>query len=122
MIKGVGTDILELEKIKRYSQQKSFINKVFTQKEIAYAENKKNKISHLATAFAAKEAVFKAFGAKWFNPKEIEIIRNKKGEPKAILSGNLKKLLKNDKVMLSLSYSDNYAIAFAIINKEKKYK
>ena len=117
---GIGTDIVELEKISRYSNKKSFLNKVFTKNEIEYAKSKKNKIPHLATAFAAKEAVFKALGTGWINPKDIEIIRNKKGKPKAVISGDLKKYLKNKNVMLTLSYSNHYAVAFAVIKKEDK--
>jgi len=120
MIQGIGTDIIGLEKIKQYSNKKYFLDKVFTKKEIDYAKAKKDKISHLATTFVAKEAIFKALGTGWLDPKDIEIIRNKNGEPKVILSGKLKKNLKNKDVMLSLSYSNNYAVAFVIIKKEKK--
>ena len=40
MIVGIGTDIIEIEKIKRYSQRHSFLDNVFTPKEIDYAKNK----------------------------------------------------------------------------------
>jgi len=119
MIAGIGTDIIELNKIKQYSNKKYFLDKVFTKKEIDYAKAKKNKVHHLATTFAAKEAIFKALGTGWLNPQEIEIIRNKRGEPKAILSGKLKEILKNRNIMLSLSYSNNYAVAFVVIRKKK---
>jgi holo-[acyl-carrier protein] synthase len=114
MIKGIGTDIIELKKIKSYSKKKYFLDRVFKKKEIEYAKKDKNYIMHLATTFAAKEAIFKALGTGWLNPKEIEIIR-KKGKPKAVISGSLKKIIKKNKIMLSLSCSDNYAVAFAII-------
>jgi len=119
MIDGIGTDIIGLEKIKQYSNKKYFLDKVFTKKEIDYAKSKKDRISHLATTFVAKESIFKALGTGWLDPKEIEIIRNKNGEPKAILSGKLKKILKNKDIMLSLSYSNSYAVAFAIIRKKE---
>jgi holo-[acyl-carrier protein] synthase len=112
MINGIGTDILELDKIRQYSDKKYFLDKVFTKKEIDYA---KNNIAHLATTFAAKEAIFKALGKGWLEPKEIEIIRNKNGKPRAIFSGSLKKMLKNKEIMINLSYSKNYAVAFAVV-------
>ena len=111
MIKGIGTDIIELNKIRQYNK-KYFLDKVFTKKEIDYA---RGRACHLATTFAAKEAIFKAMGKGWLNPKEIEIVRDKKGKPGAIISGELKKKIKNRKIMLSLSCTDEYAVAFAIL-------
>jgi len=118
MIK-IGTDIIELEKIKRYTQKQYFLKKVFTEKEIDYAKIKGDFVAHLATAFAAKESVFKALGIGWIDGKEIEIIRNKEGKPEVRLKGSLKGMVRDKNILLSLSYSDDYAIAFAIIKKEK---
>ena len=113
MITGIGTDIVELEKIRQYSDKKYFLDKVFTKKELYYADGS---AAHLATTFAAKEAVFKALGTGWLNPKDVEIIRDKKGKPKVIISNSLRKSIKNKKIELSLSFSDNYAIAFVVIS------
>jgi len=120
MIERIGTDIIEIEKIKHYSQRKCFLNKVFTQKEIDYAKRKEDSASHLATTFAAKEAIFKALGTGWLEGQDIEIKRDKEGRPSAVLSGNLEKLSKSKKILLSLSYNGNFAIAFAIIIEKNK--
>lgn len=114
MITGIGVDILELDKIGQYSKKRYFIDNVFTKKEIDYIQGN---LGHMATTFAAKEAIFKALKTGWLDPQEIEIRRNKKGSPKAIISGNLKKILKNRRVMINLSFSKNYAVAFAIIQE-----
>ena len=118
MIVGIGTDIVEIEKIKRYSQRQSFLDKVFTPKEIDYVTNKKDLVSHLATTFAAKEAICKALGTGWIDGKEIEVVRAKDGQPKAVLSGASKKVLSDNEILLSLSYSNLSAIAFAMIKKK----
>jgi len=112
MIKGIGTDIVEIQKIRDYSVRPEFLNKVFTKKEIEYA---KKEISHLATTFAAKEAIFKALGTGWTDGKKIEIVRSKNGKPKAVIKGDLKKLINGKNVLLSLSYTSSYAVAFAVI-------
>ena len=117
MIEGIGTDIISFDKIRRYCGKKYFLEKNFTKKERDYADSKNDKIAHLATTFAAKEAVFKALGTGWLDPQNIEIIRNKNGKPEVRISGSLKKLLKNRKAMISLSYSGNLAVAFAVIKK-----
>ena len=111
-MKGIGTDIIELSKIKSYSGKKYFLEKIFTKNELEYS---KGNIAHLATTFAAKEAVFKALGKGWLDPMEIEIRRGRSGKPGAVFLGKLKKKLGNRKIMLSLSYTKNYAVAFAIV-------
>jgi len=120
MIVSIGTDIIEIEKIKRYSQRQYFLDKVFTPKEIDYAKNKRNLVPHLATTFAAKEAIFKALGIGWIDGKEIEVVRTKDGQPKVIISGASKKFLGDNEILLSLSYNNLSAIAFAMIKKKKE--
>lgn len=119
MISKVGTDIVEIDKIKQYSTKKYFLDKVFTKNEINYAIKKdsgKRKAEHLATTFAAKEAIFKALGTGWLNPQEIDITRKKNGEPQVTFSGKLKQKLKNKKIIISLSFSHSHAIAFAVVS------
>ena len=108
----IGVNIVELEKVRYYAQKDYFLKKVYTKKELKYC---KDKPEHLATTFAAKEAVFKALGKGFLDPKDVEVIRNKKGKPIINISKGLKKLIKNKKIELSLSFSDSYAIAFALI-------
>ena len=58
-----GTDIIEIERIKECitDLKETFINKIYTEKEKEYCENKKlAKYQHYAARFAAKEAIFKA--------------------------------------------------------------
>ena len=73
----------------------------------------------LAARFAAKEAVLKALGAcdKGISWQEIEILAEKNGKPLVILSGKAK--LEADeyaisRINISLSHSENYAVAFVI--------
>lgn len=111
----IGTDIIELEKIKHHSKRDYFMNKVFTSKELEYFKKKKD-IAHIGTTFAAKEAVFKALGTGWIDGKEIEILRNRSGKPSVKLYGRLRNKLREKKIMLSLSYTKDYAVAFAVIS------
>ena len=65
MIVQIGTDIVEIEKLK-YSVTKEpfasdpFIRHTFTEKEIRLALLRSDPLSFFATRFAGKEAVFKA--------------------------------------------------------------
>lgn len=62
MIYGIGTDIIEIKRIKDAVEKwgERFLNKIFTKNEIAYCCKKKDPFPHLAVRFAAKEAVIKA--------------------------------------------------------------
>ena len=64
MVIGTGIDIVEVSRIKKAALKwkGSFLNKTFTSNEIAYARNKASIWQHLASRFAAKEAILKAFG------------------------------------------------------------
>ncbi len=114
MIRGIGIDIIEIERIKKAIDRRGedFLKHVFTPKEIKYAKSRKFPVQHFAARFAAKEAVFKAVGD---NPKitwrDIEILNDKYGRPICIFKD--KKFKK--KILVSLSHTHNYAVASAII-------
>ena len=63
-IKGVGIDIIEIERltiaIKRKGQ--ALIDKLLTEKEKKYCYRYKNPFPHVAARFAAKEAIVKSLG------------------------------------------------------------
>ena len=60
---GIGIDAVEISRFKKAIDQRGegFLSKVFTRKELEYAENKKAAYMHMAGKFAAKEAVKKKF-------------------------------------------------------------
>ena len=63
MILGVGTDIIEIDRIKRAMDNTSgFLERIFTDKEIKYLSENSNRIESIAGNFAVKEAVSKALG------------------------------------------------------------
>jgi holo-[acyl-carrier protein] synthase len=125
MISGIGTDIIEVERIERLLQKdNSFQNKIFSPDEVAYCESKKNKCESYAARFAAKEAVFKALGTGWrgemaFN--EIEVLNDELGKPYLRLTGKVKEYLDKEnieKAHISLSHLKSLAIAFVVLEKK----
>ena len=130
IIFGIGTDIVNINRIdkslKKYGF--SFKNKIFSKKEIAYCEKKKNPSAFYAKRFAAKEAFSKALGTgirKGINLKNIEISNNVYGKPSILLKGTLssylKKKLRSKKYDIHLSLSDDkpWAQATVIISYNK---
>ena len=54
MIKGIGIDMIEVERVaEKISKEKGFRELVFSKTEIAYCEAKTNKYEHYAARFAA---------------------------------------------------------------------
>ena len=67
MIVGSGVDLCEVPRIESAIARhgKRFIERIFTEREIAYAESKANRYERYAARFAAKEAGMKALGTGW---------------------------------------------------------
>ncbi|QGU96891.1 holo-ACP synthase [Clostridium bovifaecis] len=121
MIIGIGTDIIEVERIERaLGKNSNFISKIFTKNEIEYLKSRKMRPEFVAGRFAAKEAVSKALGTgiRGFEFKDIEIDKNILGKPAVLLSGEAKKLgegFGNYIIHLSISHSKENAIAYAVL-------
>lgn len=114
MIHGIGTDIIEIDRIQKAIERwgDSFLNYVFHEEEIRYARQYKFSAQHFAGRFAAKEAVYKAIGNnKTLGWKDIKIINDTDGKPHCILKD---KKFKN-KILLSISHTRHYAVASAIV-------
>ncbi|MEO7210523.1 MAG: holo-ACP synthase [Chitinophagaceae bacterium] len=122
MIKGLGTDIVEVDRIaEKITSDSGFKELVFSKNEIDYCEQQKFKAEHYAARFAAKEAFFKALGTGWasgthFN--EIEIQHDAAGKPFLNFLGETKKTfatLQQQKISVSLSHTKTMATAIVII-------
>lgn len=118
MIKGIGTDIIEISRIIKTIDKQSFLDRIFTKEEqkLYHGVNPQT----LAGNFAAKEAVAKALGTGFAgcSPVEIEILRNDKGKPYVNLYGSAKDILSSigGQVYVSISHSKENAVAFAVID------
>lgn len=124
MISGIGVDIVEIHRIeKAVKRTKSFLEKTFSEEELEFFKNKKLRIEQIAGRFAAKEAISKALGTgfRGFSLKDLTIINDELGKPIVILSENAKKIAGKDgnyKIHISISHSNDNAIAYAILEVE----
>ncbi|MFZ2325144.1 MAG: holo-ACP synthase [Ignavibacteriaceae bacterium] len=125
MIIGIGVDIIEIDRIKHSvdTYGDSFLNKIYTKNELDYCLSKYNKYQHLAARFAAKEAIYKALASGWEKEatwKSMEITNEASGLPVVKLLGKLNEFVSDDKdIKVSLSHSENYVVAVALIYKKK---
>ncbi|MEC7150511.1 MAG: holo-ACP synthase [Pseudomonadota bacterium] len=124
-IYGIGTDIVDVDRIKNSLKNKNFINRIFNEKEILKCKKINHSINCYAKRFAAKEAFSKALGtgiSDGVNFNEIVILNNKSGKPYINIIGQTKKILnkkfksKKSKISLSLSDEKKYAVAFVTIS------
>ena len=127
-ILGIGTDIVEVSRIKKLIKNKSFLNRVFAKSEILNSKKTNSKANYFSKRFAAKEALMKAIGTgfrKGINFKNIYINNDKLGKPYIKFDNRVKKLIisrfkiKNFSIYLSLSDEKKHSIAFVILNKTK---
>ena len=124
-IYGIGTDIVDVDRIKNSLKNKNFIDRIFNEKEILKCKKVNDSINCFAKRFAAKEAFSKALGtgiSDGVNFNEIVILNNKSGKPYINIIGQTKKILnkkfkrKKSKISLSLSDEKKYAVAFVTIS------
>lgn len=113
-----GVDMVEISRIRsvadRYGER--FLRRIYTEGEAIYC---RGRVPQLASRFAAKEAVMKALGTgvrgvKW---REIEVVRQTGGPPTIVLHGMARaraKRLGIDCLVVSLTHSQDYAMAFVV--------
>ena len=117
MIYGVGTDFIEVERIKKAYEKESFRKKIYTEKEQQLiAEH----AQRAAGNFAVKESVVKAFGTGFgkISPIDIEVLREASGRPYVILHGPAKELLEKEQILqvhVSISNTKEYALGYVVM-------
>lgn len=93
MIKGIGLDVTEIERIKdAHMLTTKFKNRILTVRELERFTNLKEarQLEFLAGRFAAKEAFAKALGTgigKHCSFQDIEVISNSVGKPVLYFKG-----------------------------------
>ncbi len=122
MVRGIGIDIIEIERIRDSVERlgELFISKIYTSREIAYSSAKVNKYQHLAARFAAKEAVAKALSTGWsgeFRWKDVEVMNDPGGQPRITLTGKLRDKLRSSTIHLSMSHSETHVVAVVVIEE-----
>ncbi|MGL4392527.1 MAG: holo-ACP synthase [Fusobacteriaceae bacterium] len=119
MIFGVGTDIIEIYRMKKAISNPKFKEKIFTENELKEILSKGDRAETYAGKFSAKEAVAKSFGTgiRDFELTELEILNDSQGKPIVFLLGNLSEKYKEYKIELSISHCKEYATATAVIFK-----
>jgi holo-[acyl-carrier protein] synthase len=120
---GIGVDIVETARIESSIERfgERFLKRVFTDGEREYCSAMAHPARHYAARFAAKEAISKAFGTgigAQLGWRDIEVQRKESGKPFIVLHGAGAQLAAARGILqthVSLSHSDHYAVANAIL-------
>lgn len=119
---GIGTDIIECDRIAQMMQKhgETFIQRVFTAEEIDYCSRHRTADQHYAGRWAAKEAVLKVLGTGWAKGiqwTDVEVVRDVSGAPSIRLRNRAAEIATERgirKVLISISHCKAFATAFAV--------
>lgn len=122
MIIGIGTDIIEIDRVKKaVDRNPRFLEKMFTKQEIEFFKSRKLKAETIAGSFAVKEAVSKALGTgiRGFAFNDIEVLRNDLGKPLVFLSEKILNYLniKEVRIHATISHNLDTAVSFVVIEE-----
>jgi holo-[acyl-carrier protein] synthase len=123
MAARVGTDLIEIERIRRALERSGFRDRCFTPAEQEYCETRRNPAESYAARFCGKEAVGKALGCGVrFTWKDIEIV----GPPKPGVTLTGKTLAFAERVGMieidvSLTHSRTMAGAMCVVEVDRPF-
>jgi holo-[acyl-carrier protein] synthase len=120
-IYGIGIDMIEVHRIRTAVQRRrTFLGKIFSEKEIKLSERGQFRFEELAGRFAAKEAVLKAIKTGWrggITFRDVIVLNEPSGAPYAVLEGKAKKHADRIGIKafhISISHTKELAIGMAI--------
>ncbi len=128
MLAGLGIDILEVARMDRELQREGYgmRDSVFTLREVSASERTRGPGRHLASCFAAKEALLKALGTgpddglRW---KEMELLGTVgAARSELVLSGKVREAADRagvGKVWASISHTARLVIASVVLEAQQ---
>lgn len=121
-VKGVGTDIVAIERLARSIRRRpAFLSAVFSDEERLYCEAQARPEQHYAARFAAKEAFLKAVGRGVFGGvalRDIEVVREADRGPVLRFGATATDALSAVgavEALVSLSHDGDIALAFVVV-------
>lgn len=119
MIRGIGTDLCRISRMRNATKNDRFVEKIFSPEEVAYAAAQGDPAKHYASAFAAKEALAKASGWGIFGTglRSSWVIRTDTG-PVIAYDDRLAQRFKENGIVrcwLSLTHEGDFALAFVVL-------
>jgi holo-[acyl-carrier protein] synthase len=114
----IGLDLLEIDRLERALERRpGLAERLFTDRERAYAATAGRPARHLAARFCAKEAVSKALRMDVLRPREIEVVGGGDAPPGIELHGSAaaRAAELGVRVSVSLTHTKTTAGAVAVL-------
>ncbi len=121
MILGIGIDVIQVERIRRWATIPGLYERYFHPQELEMARrNGQNAVLSLAARFAAKEAFGKALGTGLYGIqlRDINVVNDPHGKPELVLEGRALEIFRQlggKKVHVSLTHEEDYALAMVVL-------
>ena len=122
MITGIGIDVIQNDRLRDSVQRfgDRFLNRIYTEGEIAYCARRRVPAIHFAGRFAAKEAAMKALGtgrSRGVLWRDVEVVRVS-GPPQLQLHGGAARrfaAIGGRSSLLTITHSDELAMAQVLL-------
>lgn len=121
MIIGIGIDITEVARFRRWLEDESLLSRYFSPQEIEDVRTKGDRQAEsLAGRFAAKEAFAKAMGTGFRNMglRDLTVWSDRLGKPSIEMDGPAEALFHErggSSVFLSISHEESHAVAMVVV-------
>jgi holo-[acyl-carrier protein] synthase len=121
MILGIGIDVIQVERIRRWAAIPGLYERYFHPQELEMAKrNGPTAVLSLAARFAAKEAFGKALGTGLYGIqlRDINVVNDPHGKPELVLEGKALEIFRKlggKKVHVSLTHEEDYALAMVVL-------
>lgn len=119
---GIGIDMEDVERVdallRRYGDR--FLERVFTEREVAYCRRRRFPAQHLAGRFAVKEAAMKALGTGHSHGvlwRDVEVVREH-GPPRLDFGGGARRRfdrLGASRALVSITHTRRLAMAQVVL-------
>ena len=125
LIVGIGTQVMECARVRTLIDQhaEKFLKQVYTDREVAYCNEKKQTTENFTAIWAAKEAVFRALGTTWkrgMNWADVEVVCENGTPQEVIVTGPTRELMAvrgANRVLITTAHCRSFATATAIAMK-----
>ena len=111
----IGVDIENIKRFENWNEEG--FKRIFSEKEIEYANGFVNNIEHFCGFYCVKEAFVKALDDDAINFTQIEVLHNENGKPYINRTKYIESILREHHLNIlevSISHTKDYAVAVVL--------
>ena len=125
-IVSIGSDLTRIDRMADLLERRgeALKRRLFTEREQAYCEARKTRVTNYSGRFAVKEAVMKVLGTGWARGVrwvDIETLRERGQAPRVVLHGRTAEIAAERgiaRIHVSITHDAGIAMAFAVAESD----